>query len=225
MPPTSASAEDRTLRLHRALAALTLALALAFDCAAELPQQNLELRFRLVDSEQTARDPSPSGQPVADVTVSTRRPTADRPLLQQLQVLNGEWASFRIGRSLPVRWTSAVAGQAASAAGGARGAVVNELSWLQAGQRLAVRARWPGGNQPARVDVQASLDPVDDRQGVELPAASHSQAVTTLVVPLDRWTTFASSQPDGATPARGTLSTEALKAPTRQLFQVLVHAP
>jgi hypothetical protein len=221
------------LQLHfptqRTFAALGLALAL--PCAAELPPQNLELSFRQIDSEQAVREPSAAVPAHADVTVSTRRPLASQPWLQQLQVLNGEWAALRIGRSLPVPWTRAVAGQASapakvgSAAGGVSGGVVNELTWLQAGQSLAVRARWPGGNNPALVDIRVDMDDIDDRRANDMPATSQSQVVTTLAVPLERWTTFASSQSGREPDARGTTSTSALQGTARQLFQVFVHLP
>jgi hypothetical protein len=50
---------------------------LALECAAQVPQQNLEVRFRQVASDQALHDPSQPGQAPADVTVSTRRPMAD----------------------------------------------------------------------------------------------------------------------------------------------------
>lgn len=54
-----------------------LSLVLALECAAQVPQQNLEVRFRQVASDQALHDPSQPGQAPADVTVSTRRPMAD----------------------------------------------------------------------------------------------------------------------------------------------------
>jgi hypothetical protein len=150
------------LPTHRTLAALSLVLAL--ECAAQVPQQNLEVRFRQVDSEQAFHDPSQPGQAPADVTVSTRRPVADRPAIQQLQLLNGQWGLIRIGRSQPVQWMRAVAGQgsapgpASSAAGGVRRIAVPELIWLEAGQSLAVRAM-AGRQQARRARYSGQPDP------------------------------------------------------------------
>jgi hypothetical protein len=211
-------------QIHRTLAALGVALAL--PCMAELPQQNLELNFRLVADEAL-----PQEAPRADMTVSTRSTAVERPWLQQLQVLNGEWGSIRIGHSMPVQWARAVAGpmptpaKAGSAAGGQRAAVVNEITWLQAGQALAARVRWPGGNQLAVLDIQAHLDQVDDRKGNDMPATRQSQVATTMSVPLEHWVTVAGSQVAGRADVRATLSSASLHDPARQLFQVLVHRP
>ena len=207
--------------IHRALAALALVLAL--DCAAQLPQRNLELRLRQVDSEQALDDVAAARPRPAEVTVSTRRLEADRPAIQQLKLLNGQWGSVRVGWSQPMQWTRAVAG-AASAPGGVAGAVIQELIGLHAGQSLTVRARWPGGKRPALVDIQVDLAQVGERQGDALPATSQSRAATTVLVPLDRWTSFASSQPDPGLRSADTVSTEHPQAHRAQVFQVLVHA-
>jgi hypothetical protein len=203
-----------------------LGLTLALPCMAELPQQNLELNFRLV-----ADEPVPHEASHADVTMSTRSTAVERTWLHQLQVLNGEWGTFHIGRSMPVQWTRAVAGpvptpaRVGSAAGSQRGSVVNEITWLQAGQALAARVRWPGGNQPAVLDIQVSLDQIDDHKGNDMPATRQSQVATTLTVPLEHWVTLASSQAVGRADVRATLSTQSLQDPARQLLQVLVHVP
>ena len=208
-----------------------LSLVLALQCAAQVPQRNLEVRFRQIDSEQVFDEPSLPGQIPADVTASTRRTAPDRPAIQQVRLLNGQWGFIRIARSQPVQWMRTVAGQglapgaAGSAVGGVRGIAVPELTWLEAGQSLAVRARWPGGNKPAVLDIQVSLDQVDVRRTDDLPNTSQSQAATTVVVPLERWTSFASSQSDTRADTPGTLSTETLRAQPRQLFQVFVHVP
>jgi hypothetical protein len=115
--------------------------------------------------------------------------------------------------------------RAGSAAGSQRGAIVNDVTWLQAGQALSARARWPGGNQPAVLDIQVSLDQVDDHKGNDMPATRQSQVATTLTVPLEHWVTLASSQAVGRADVRATLSTQSLQDPARQLLQVLVHVP
>jgi hypothetical protein len=75
------------------------------------------------------------------------------------------------------------------------------------------------------LDIQVSLTQVDDRHGNDVPATSQSQAATTVVVPLERWTGFASSQAEAGPETRGTVSTETLHVQSRQLFQVFVHVP
>lgn len=87
-----------------------------------------------------------------------------------------------------------------------------------------MRARWPGGKRPALVDIQVDLTQVGERHGDAMPASSQSRAVTTVLVPLDRWTSFASSQPDPGLRSAETVSTEGPPAQRAQVFQVLVHA-
>lgn len=108
------------------------------------------------------------------------------------------------------------------------GAVVNELTWLQAGQSLAVQARWPGGMQPVTIIIRYDVAAAEDSPGAALPTQRHQQAGTTLAVPLGRWTTFASIA--AAAPARQeaggyTVSTQPAPGRAGQALQLRVRLP
>lgn len=185
----------------------------ALPAQAELPKRDLVVELRQVED-------------AGGVTVSTQ---SREPLLspQQIRVRNGTKASLRLEQALPMQWVKAASAQteSLSAAGvtsrSSGGSVVNEVTWMEAGQSLSVQPRWPGGKQAVTVDIEVQAAAVGDRIGSELPTQSRSQTATTVSVPLGQWVTIATS---GSSPARGVYSSEATNESLR-LMQLRVLAP
>jgi hypothetical protein len=203
----------------------------ASAAALHLPEAVLHIELRWVD-------PAAAQDADGGYTVSTRSLSARSPALA-LDVLNGEWGDLQLTRSVSVQWLQAAARGAASGSG----AVVNGLKKFESGQSLAVRASWPGGVRPARVELRlgdAALEP-ETQAALEsptpLPSQRRLQASTTLLVPLARWVTFAavggqageagsgsSGGSDGAPGSVRTLSTQPADG-GRQLMQLRVSLP
>jgi hypothetical protein len=201
---------------HPVLPLLGLALFVvlsALPAQAELPKRDLVVELRQVED-------------AGGVTVSTQ---SREPLLtpQQIRVRNGAKASLRLEQALPMQWVKAASAQTESLSGSgvtsrsSGGSVVNEVTWMEAGQSLSVQPRWPGGKQAVTVDIEVQAAAVGDRLGAELPTQSRSQTATTVSAPLGQWVTIATT---GSSPARGVYSSEATSE-SRRLMQLRVLAP
>lgn len=186
---------------------------LALPAQAELPKRDLTVELRQVED-------------AGGVAVSTQ---SRQPLLtpQQVRVRNGAKASLRLEQALPMQWVKAASAQteSLSAAGvtshSSGGSVVNEVTWMDAGQSLTVQPRWPGGKQAVTVEIEVQAAAVGDRIGSELPTQSRSQTATTVNAPLGQWVTIATT---GSSAARGVYSSEATSE-SRRLMQLRVLAP
>jgi hypothetical protein len=146
---------------------------------------------------------------------------------QQAQVRNGARATFNIGQSIPLQWVESGGAYSASLAASAAtassrgGAIRQGLTWMEAGQKISVLPRWPGGAQVVTVEVEVQLATVEARRGgAELPEQKHSQLVTTLGAPLGQWVTLATT---GNSAQRGVYGSEAASDP-RRLLQLRVTA-
>lgn len=222
---------------RRALGALSLLAALPAwalpPAVAKGPQRNLVVELRSVPADEADRD-GDAAPAQGGFQLGTSRPES-APLYERLLVRNGEWGSLRIGRDLPVLWTRAASVRSAAASGAASGAtgatgssgaaVVNELSWFHAGQGLAVQPRWPGGDHAVTLQLRFDGGAVEADPAGALPSQRRVQASTTLLLPLGRWTTFAST--GRAAPARSgqTWSTQAAPADAPQALQLRVRLP
>lgn len=193
-----------------------LALIVALPVLAQLPNRDLTVEFR-----QVAQVDDSTG-----FSVSTK----SRDALQTEQIVrvrNGENATFSIMKSMPMQWVQSISTQTAllttsgASASSAGGGVTNAVVWMQAGQTLKVKPRWPGGKQLATVDIEVQSASVKDRTGTELPDQSRNLVATTISLPLGKWATFASS---GSSPQSGVYSSEAISN-GRRLLQIRVMAP
>lgn len=183
--------------------ALFLALA-SLSATAQLPQRDLVVELRQVEEGS------------AGYVVSTRPQV---PLLppQQVQVRNGSQARVSYTQAIPLQWVQSV-----NAAGPMSGAGVKQgLIWLQAGQTLNVRPRWPGGPKAATVEIEMQSARVEARPGAELPTQQRGEVVTTVQAPLGQWVTIARS---GQTAPQGSYSSDAANQRPR-LLQLRVTAP
>lgn len=179
---------------------------------AELPRRDLTVELRQVQE----------GDESGGYSVGTApREAGFAP--QQVRVRNGEKARLQMTQSMPVLWAQKVEGQTSSlSVGGATasssgGGVTQAVTWMEAGQSLAVTPRWQGGKQPARVEVEVQTAAVDERTGSELPATGRQQLATTVTAPLRQWVTIATS---GSAAQPGVYSSTANAS--RRLLQIRV---
>ena len=199
--------------MYPALAAFCfLAILPVLPALAELPKRDLTVELRQVEEGDSS-----------GYSVGTQSRT---PLLaaQHVQVKNGEKASLSLGRSIPMQWVQSVTTQNATlaasgvSASSSGGSVTNAVTWMDAGQSLKVKPRWPGGQQPVVVEVDMQSASVGDRTGAELPEQSRSQVATTVSAPVGQWVTIAAT---GSRPQPGVYGSDA-SSTTRLLLQLRV---
>lgn len=186
----------------------------ALPALAQLPQRDLTVELRQVEEGG------------AGYAVGTQPSTALLPQ-QQVQVRNGNKASFSLGQSIPLQWVQSVSSKSASMttpgveARSRGGGVSQGLVWMESGQKISVLPRWPGGQQVVTVEVEVQSAAVPARTGTELPAQSRSQLATTVGAPLGQWVTLATT---GASPQSGVYGSEAATQ-ARRLLQLRVSLP
>lgn len=138
---------------------VALALLVTQPVWAQLPARDLSVELRQIEEGSTG-----------GYTTGTR-PQAALLAPQQMLVRNGSKASFSLGQTIPLQWvqsvssttsTLSVTGADASSRGGS---VSQALVWMDAGQSLAVKPRWPGGKQPATVEVEMQSANLERRPG------------------------------------------------------------
>ncbi|XVJ71389.1 MAG: hypothetical protein HEQ39_18675 [Rhizobacter sp.] len=236
-----------------AVLTLNLCLTLANSAPPSLPQRNLVLEWRQIDDTEAAGlaaaplnvTVSTSGAQATSsggVAVSTQQRAGTQALHQQLRVLNGGRATVRINQSIPVMWVE-VAQAATNPAGGYGGnnmsrttgsAVVQSLTWLDAGRQITLQPRWPGGELPAVVDIQVDSAALENERptvaamnsgGAALPIQTRSQTVTTVLAPLGQWVTIARTGGETQSAQRGVVSTTSATSQQRQLMQIRVLVP
>jgi hypothetical protein len=164
-------------------------------------------------------------------SVQTRRDT-----VQAVQVLNGGEARLFMGRSVPhTSWQ--LAWRAPADAGGAPQAwAVSQTQWVDLGQGLTVRPRWPGGRAPVTVTLQAqareAAGPHGGAGGVALGGAlepdgqiRRTEVASTLQVPLGEWVVVARRGQDSDTRQSGTWSTRAIGDAQDEVLEIRVSAP
>jgi len=214
---------------------------------ASLPRRNLVIQVRLVGAEEAARaaaddvtQRAAAGNP--GYTAGTRDVEEARPMIQTLHVQNGQRGSLRFTNAVPIQWVEAVGiahrpgatgtaaagnstGSAAGVGAASGAALVNAMTWIEAGQSLAVQPRWPGGAAPVTVDIEVVAERAGARPGIEPPVQERRLARSTLIVPLGRWMTFASVGEERRADKPGVWSTADAGAEPSQVFQVQVLAP
>ncbi len=183
---------------------LLLLLWLAWPAAAQLPERDLVLELRQIEEGGSA------------YVVGTRPQEALMPP-QQLQVRNGSEARLSFAQTTPLQWVQSVQAQGALTGAG----VKQGLIWLQAGQSLQLRPRWPGGRQAVTVDVQVRTTNVQQQPGRDLPTQERGELATTVQAPLGQWVTLARS--GSGTPPGSYRSDAAAQRP--RLLQLRVTAP
>lgn len=204
--------------VHRAVLAGFSIVLLATAAHAQLPQRDLTIEVRQIEEGREA------GQTYSAGPADPAR--AWEP--QMLQVRNGEKASLRVQDSIPMQWVQSVSTERSVGVGqgGAQGAsatvgVTQGLTWFDAGQSVTVQPKWPGGNRPARVEMEVSRSAAGDRVGSDLPVQSRNTVATTVTAPLGQWVTVAAS---GSLGQSGSYSSNS-RHQVRRLLQIRVLVP
>ncbi len=180
------------MKPHRLLILALLglpALSLAQTApVAPLPMRNLLIEVRQDDgrsnsSERVAADVQARVQPgrsEVDIGIEARRRDSTRSghAQQQVLVLNGRPAAIVLGLSVPLRLRQLVT------LGGVRRSVPGTV-WLQAGTGFTATPVWEGGDT-----VYLELAATQGRQ----PLAPQASTSSTVLLPLDEWTTVADSE-------------------------------
>ncbi len=203
-----------------ALKSLALCLGcIALSAAAQAPLRDLLVELRQVEDTQGGG---------YSVGTQPQRPALTQ---QQVQVRNGEKASLRLGQSIPMQWVESVSVQSDSVSASAPtagassssrgGSVKNAVTWMDSGQSIVLRARWPGGKQPVTIEVEVQSASVEARGGADLPAQSRSHVATTVSAVLGQWVTIAAT---GTNAPAGVYSSQG-NSNTRRLLQLRVQAP
>lgn len=166
--------------------------------------------------------------------------------VQQILVLNGGQARLFLGRSEPYtvwQWAWG-AGQSSSQTTAGQSTTGNsqttgsqqgvqawaQTAWLDLGQGLSVTPRWPGGQAPVRVALEARSRQAGNapgRYGAMAPDGQvvQSEVATTLSVPLGQWVVVARSGGQGQRSEAGTLSTRSLDEADSRLLEIRVSLP
>lgn len=179
---------------HRRLCILFLLTLPALPSAqtvvtpAPLPLRNLLIEVRQDDgrndsSERVAADVNARVQPgrsEVDVAIEARRRESIRSgsAQQQVLVLNGRPTAISLGSSVPLRLRQFIVQN------GIRRSVPGTV-WVQAGTGFMATPVWEGGDS-----VYLELVATQGRQ----PLGPQASTSTTLMLPLDEWTTIADSE-------------------------------
>ena len=177
--------------------------------------------------------------------------------VQQLQVINGGRARLFVGQTQPYmvwQWAwvdSPISGGgilgvigptgAGPSSGGngdnnGRGAApqpraVAQTAWIDIGQGLYVRPRWPGGRAPVLVELEAQArlpatgGGVDGNRIEPDGQTRHLDMNTTVSVPLNEWTLVARSGSQARQQQAGSLSTRDLDAMESERLEIRITAP
>lgn len=154
-----------------------------------------------------------------DVRAGTWQTESQTRSVQQVQVLNGGRARLYVGRSQPYtvwQWAYVPAQRGAVQAWG-------QTAWLDLGQGLTVRPRWPGGQAPVTVELEARAS----GQSAYEPDGQvrYSEVASTVAVPLGEWTVVARSGRSAQQTRSGTLSTDAIDDSQSEQLAIRITAP
>jgi hypothetical protein len=197
---------------HTSVFVILMSLAMS-SALAQLPKRDLTVELRQIEEGG------------AGYVVSTQH-HAELLEPQQVQVRNGAKATFSIEQAIPLQWVESAGAYSASVAASGvtassrAGGVTQALTWMEAGQKISVLPRWPGGKEAATVEVEVQMATLQAHTGSELPAQKRSVLVTTVGAPLGQWVTLATT---GSSPPRGVYGSEAAADP-RRLLQLRVTA-
>jgi hypothetical protein len=207
--PSTPAMLRHAARCFLACAGLIAATAGASAAGPPLPQRNLAVEARIVDSAAVERQAlsgasvtigtGGSTQVAGGVSVRVGTDTQRGDSVQRVLVLNGGRATIRLSQWLPLRSTEWVWAGAGRGVGGS-------TVWVDVGQGLVVRPSWPGGNQPARAEVAVeSASRVEGRStlGAADAGAPRLAVSTELSMPLGEWVSVAQLFDDSSSAAGG----------------------
>ena len=200
--------------------------------ANKLPQRNLLVEVR--QGDESALNTSGGGLGNAEVVIGSggqvqgragvvaeaRSQGSTLDTTQQVRVLNGGRAGVRLAQAQPLQWWEV-------AVGPRRPWVVSRSVWVEAGRGFTVLPRWPGGDAPVTVEIQAeggSISQPGSLQSFDKPAAGVDSAhtLTTVQLPLREWVTIAESGESGSQHTSGVLSSREAQQSRRWVVQMRV---
>lgn len=212
-------------------------LALLIPAWAQGPAANLQVSWRV---SARAEQHQVAAQVSQGITVQTGRRQHEQ--VQSVMVLNGGQARLFMGRSVPVStwqlaWKGgAVPGVTPGATAGAdpQAWAVSQTQWVDLGEGLTVRPRWPGGRSAVTIELEASArQPV---QAGELTMAGggayepdgqsrRTEVLSTVVVPLGEWTVVARRGEQVQRQQAGTWSTRHIDRSAQEVLEIRVSLP
>lgn len=200
--------------------------------SSKLPVRNMTVELRVISTSEaeTPQRLITSSNAEAGYVVRTPEHTESGLQVQKLFVMNGEKANMRLGLKVPVQWAKSAA-QQASAPSGTSGEVLTgasvqtETSWMDSGQGMSVTVRWPGGKQPAVVEVEIDTTTLQAELGQALPGQMRKQIATSIVTPLGEWATIAVTGQRQTPEQTGVYVTRTLESTPGKYVQVRVLAP
>lgn len=201
-----------------------LSLSFAQAAAPGLPDVDLTVQVRVIGEAEWAAEaaarqaphPPPQG---LEISSSAQASLSAR--IQEIRVHNGRSATVSWSQALPIQWLQAA--QYRSRMGGATdGGIVNAWTWLRVGQSLSVQPRWSGGRDPVQVDLRIENQDIDGSRGTDIPASGTQSWASTLSVPWDQWTTFATTGTAQPSSNGATWSTQSSPAHGLQFMQLRV---
>ena len=185
-----------------------VALALLAPMAqAQLPKRDLTVELRQIDESAAGGRSYRAGPSEGPALLTT----------QQIQVRNGEKGVMQTNLSVPIQWVSGAQDASANSSSGVR----QSLQWFDAGQGMTVTPRWPGGKQPAIVEVEVQQSDMVTQHNADMPSQSRSQFHSTVTAPLDTWVTIAAT---GNAAQKGSYSSVP-RDQGRRLLQIRVQLP
>lgn len=232
-------------RLSVAVAGALLALPLQAQTQLQPPPQqtgpvgNLVVSWRV--SSQGSAGIQGGGVSQGGVTVDSRGGVraGQRSIqthsdsVQTVQVLNGGEARLFMGRTVAyTAWQFAWRGPA-EADGAPQAWVASQTQWLDLGQGLTVRPRWPGGRAPVTVALHAVGREAASAGGLPAPGGQlepdrqvrRTDVSSTLQVPLGEWTVVARRGQDGTARQTGTWSTRDTGTASDEVLEIRVSLP
>jgi type II secretory pathway component GspD/PulD (secretin) len=245
---TGASAQ--TLKLKpTALPQVNLQVAWRLDAVvAPPPRTQVQGGQVVVDSRGTVIGRTGVGATVVQTEGDVQAHTE-----QQLQVLNGQQARLFTGQqvarqSWQLVWSPQGVGAVGGGSGGSTAAgggtsgsgtgtygIQSQTAWVDLGEGLVVRPRWPGGRQAVLLDIEArsSRALAPGRAGALGSSGfdpdgqvGRTELATTLRLPLGEWTMLARSGASGTRSASASgLSTRSLDDTGAQALWVRVSLP
>ena len=226
--------------LRPSLGGLALPLAaalLASPSWAQAPAANLLVSWRV---SAQAEQRQVAAQVAQGLTVQTGRRQHDQ--VQSVMVLNGGQARVFMGRSVPGN-TWQLAWQGGVVPGATPGATpgvnpqawaVTQTHWVDLGEGLTVRPRWPGGRGPVTVELEASARrpvPAGDLTmaggGAYEPdgQSRRTEVLSTVTVPLGEWTVVARRGEQVQRQQAGTWSTRQIDHSAQEVLEIRVSLP
>ena len=191
---------------------------------AKLPLRNMTVELRVVSQADLQSASQSIGYAAGDAAyvVRSNQQRQQGQDVQKVFVLNGERAKMRLGLSVPVQWVGSAMGVTGQVEGKS---VQTNTMWMDAGQGFSVKVSWPGGKQPAAVDIEVDGSAIDNPGAKSLPTQSRSHVATNVLAELGEWVTVATSGRRAQVERSGVYSSGSTESDESRVVQIRVLAP